>query len=388
MKKTTGKGVRPPDYTKKIGLILQGGGALGSYQAGAYEALSNAGYLPDWIAGISIGAINGAIIAGNEPGKRVEKLAAFWDGITSPAHSIPIMPFSEEINRKWYAASALLFGQAGFFAPRPLTAWFGTPVSFYDTGALRSTLESLIDFDRINAGITRLSVGVSNVETGDFAYFDTTRTKIGPEHVMASSALPPGFPPIEIDGQFYWDGGLVSNTPLQYMIDDVPRRSRLMFQVDLFNAAGQVPHDLDSVLERDKDIRYSSRTRTATDMYRIIHDVRHNINTMIEKLPPELRATPEAQFLYEFGCVTQMDIVRLNYQSRSPEGQAKDYEFSPLTMKMRWQQGQQDALAMLDPSPWLVPMAEGSGARIFDLQALANSAAPQTTLMPASTHQA
>ncbi len=358
---------RPANYDRKLGLVLQGGGALGSYQAGVYEALAEAGYAPDWVAGISIGAINGAIIAGNAPDRRVEQLRAFWESVTAPVAPWPFLPLSAAVNRSWHAASALLFGQTGFFAPRPMSAWFGQPLSFYDTTALRETLERFVDFDRINAGETRFSVGAANVRSGDFAYFDSREIVIRPEHVMASGALPPGFPPVEIDGEHYWDGGLVSNTPLQYVLDYVPRRSRLTFQVDLFNAQGPLPHDLDSAVEREKDIRYSSRTRSATDMYRVIHDVRHNINSLLDKLPEGLRRSKEAEWLYAFGCVTRMDIVRLCYRPDEPQGQSKDYEFSPATMAERWERGLSDARIVLAASPWLEPMAEETGARVFDL---------------------
>ena len=374
---------KPADFDKKIGLVLQGGGALGSYQAGVYEALAEAGYHPDWVAGISIGAINGAIIAGNAPAERVARLRGFWERVTAPVTSFPFLPFSQAMNRRWHATSALLFGQSGFFAPRPLTDWFSSPVSYYDTAALRSTLEAFIDFDRLNARETRFSVGAANVRTGDFAYFDSREMRIGPEHIMASAALPPGFPPVEIECEHYWDGGLVSNTPLQYVLDYVPRRSRLTFQVDVFNAEGQLPDDLDSAMEREKDIRYSSRTRAATDMARVIHDVRHNINSLIERLPEDLRRTKEAQFLYEFGCVTRMDIVRLSYRPVEAQGTSKDYEFSAGTMEARWAQGMQDAQSALSGSPWLEPMPEELGARLFD-GAWATNAPAQTSLLARS----
>ena len=374
---------RPADFDKKLGLVLQGGGALGSYQAGVYEALAEADYHPDWVAGISIGAINAAIIAGNAPSERIGRLRGFWEAITAPATSFPFLPFSAAASRRWHAASALMFGQSGFFAPRPPSDWFGSPVSFYDTRALRSTLEAFIDFDRLNSGETRFSVGAANVRSGDFAYFDSREIRIRPEHVMASGALPPGFPPVEIDGEHYWDGGLVSNTPLQYVLDYVPRRSRLTFQVDVFNAEGPLPVDLESAMEREKDIRYSSRTRTATDMARVIHDVRHNINSLIDLLPEDLRATKEAQFLYEFGCVTRMDIVRLSYRPSEPQGQSKDYEFSAETMAERWAQGLLDARAALSESPWLTPMPDELGARVFDGGWATNGPA-QTSLLAQS----
>jgi NTE family protein len=360
---------RPASYDKKVALVLQGGGALGSYQAGAYEALSTSEYLPDWVAGISIGAINGAIIAGNAAEKRVERLRAFWEGVTTPSPWPGCSGAIAAAHRRTSALHALMFGQPGFFAPRPPTGWlFGaTPTSYYDTRTLRHTLERLVDFDRINAGEIRFSVGAVNVRTGDFAYFDNAHMRIGAEHVMASAALPPGFPPVEIDGECYWDGGLVSNTPLQYVLECIPRRSRLTFQVDLFHARGAQPADLDEVSERAKDIRYASKTRAITELFRMIHDVRHNYNNLWDRLPEELRNTREAKFLYEFGCVTTMDIVELIYRPSDPQGFAKDYEFSRTTMRTRWEQGLSDARVALHASPWLAPMPPELGARTFDV---------------------
>lgn len=361
---------RPAQYDKAVGLVLQGGGALGSYQAGVYEAVADSEYPPDWVAGISIGAINAAIIAGNAPDQRVGKLRAFWDSITASAAPWP-MPGTgnTDADRKIGALSALAFGQPGFFAPRPPLSWlFGAqPTSFYDTGALRSTLERLVDFDRINAREMRFSVGAVNVRTGNFAYFDNATTLIRAEHIMASGALPPGFPAVEVDGEFYWDGGLVSNTPLQYVLEYIPRRSRLTFQVDLFHAAGPMPENLEHVTERDKDIRYSSRTRSATDAFCQSHDVRHNINELYQMLPPELRETRQAQFLYHYGCVTTMDIVQMIYRPDDGQGHAKDYEFSRTTMLARWDQGLKDARETLLASPWLAPMPPDLGARTFDV---------------------
>jgi NTE family protein len=361
---------RPESYDKKVALVLQGGGALGSYQAGVYEALSASQYLPDWIAGISVGAINAAIIAGNAPDKRVERLTAFWEGITSPSLLSPILSGTiTDDHRSASALTALMFGQPGFFVPRPPTQWFfGTqPTSLYDTSALKATLERLVDFDRINAREVRFSVAAVNVRTGNFAYFDNAEMAIRPEHVMASAALPPGFPAVQIDGELYWDGGLVSNTPLQYVVEYVPRRSRLIFQVDLFHAHGKSPTDLMDVNEREKDIRFSSRTRAATDTLRKMHDVRHNINNLWDQLPEYLRKTPEAAFLYNFGCVTTMDIVELIYRPTNSQGHSKDYEFSRATMRERWMQGLSDGQITILASPWLAPMPPEIGARTFDV---------------------
>jgi NTE family protein len=349
---------RPETYDKKVGLVLQGGGALGSYQAGVYEALATSQYQPGWVAGISIGAINAALIAGNAPGRRVERLRAFWDEITAPTSLWPAPPHGPlaEWQQRASALTSVLFGQPGFFAPRGPPDWFSPerPVSYYDTAALRATLERLVDFDRINdAREMRLSVGAVNVQTGHFAYFDSEKIAIRPEHVMASGALPPGFPPIEIDGELYWDGGLFSNTPLEYMVDVNPRRSRLIFQVDVFQAFGCLPTDLDEVNEREKDIRYSSRTRIVTEALRERHNVRHVINELHRLLPPEIAATPQAKRLYDHGCVTEMDIATLIYRPDERQGGAKDFEFSRATMEARWLAGLNDAHATLQASPWL-----------------------------------
>ena len=363
---------RPASYDKKIGLVLQGGGALGSYQAGVYEALAASEYPPDWVAGISIGAINAAIIAGNAPEHRVARLRSFWEEVTAPSAWWPeaLSPPIAAWQRHAGAFSAMMFGQPGFFAPHPPRAWLSrpTPVSDYATAALRQTLERLVDFDRINqAKDIRLSVGAVNVHTGRFAYFDSAEIAIRPEHVMASGALPPAFPPVEVDGEYYWDGGLVSNTPLQYVLDYSPRRSRLTFQVDVFHARGQLPTDLEQVNEREKDIRYSSRTRITTETFREKHEVRHAIDELMEILPPELRNSHEAQRLWEFGCVTRMDIAQLIYRPHEPQGAYKDYEFSRATMSKRWQQGLADARTTLTAAPWLAPAAKEVGVRMFDV---------------------
>jgi NTE family protein len=363
---------RPASYDKKVALVLQGGGALGSYQAGVYEALASSEYLPDWVAGISIGAINAAIIAGNAPEKRVAQLRRFWDDVSAPTAWWPTGlggPFASW-QRTAGGLATLMFGQPGFFAPRAMQEWFlqNKPTSFYSTDTLKRTLEQLVDFDRINAAReTRLSVGVVNVRTGRFSYFDNAKIKIRPEHIMASGALPPGFPPIEIDGEFYWDGGLVSNTPLQYVLDYYPRRSRLAFQVDVYSARGPLPANLGDVFERDKDIRYSSRTRISTEHFRDKHDVRHAINEMFEILPPELAETEQAKRLIQFGCVTQMDIVQLVYRPHELQGPGKDSEFSRVTVDARWAQGLSDASTTLLAAPWLAPAPRDVGVRVFDV---------------------
>ncbi len=361
---------RPASYDKAVGLVLQGGGALGSYQAGVFEAIAGSAYRPDWIAGISIGAINAALIAGNPPDRQVAALRDFWETITAPAAFWP-GNWATFGGGQAGSLNALMFGQPGFFSPRSPGGWlFGSsPTSFYDTSALKTTLERLVDFDRINRGETRLSVGAVNVRTGDMVWFDSATMALRAEHIMASGALPPGFAPVEIDGALYWDGGLVSNTPLQYVLDYVPRRSRLTFQVDLFAPEGRAPTNLEEVNERDKDIRYSSRTRSATEAQRRTHDLRHTINGLLEQLPDALRSTPEARSLYEFGCVTTMDIVDLTYRPTETQGPSTGFEFSRETMRARWAHGLADARATLAAAPWLAPMPREIGARTFDMPA-------------------
>lgn len=364
-----------------IALLLQGGGALGAYQAGVYEALVEAGIHPDWVAGISIGAINAALIAGNPPETRVDKLRAFWKGITrNSCCSWTQQPGSifapGDAARKWLnqaeASLTLMRGVPGFFQPRFPAPWLhqeGTAgaTSFYDTAELKSTLERLVDFDRINSGQLRLSVGAVNVRTGNFVYFDTTTHKIGPEHIMASGALPPGFPPVEIEGEHYWDGGLVSNTPLQWVIDSRPQLDTLAFQIDLWSARGDHPRTIAEVSTRQKDIQYSSRTRAATDFIRYVQRLRHAMADLIEKLPDDLTTTPEAQLLKSVASRKVYNIVHLIYRAKTYEGDSKDYEFSRSSMREHWRAGYHDAIRTLRHPDVLARPADAEGVLTFDL---------------------
>src|SRR3954462_11290251 len=290
-------------------LVLQGGGALGSYQAGAFQALCRSGFEPEWVAGISIGAINSAIIAGNDANKRVDRLKEFWDMVSSPVSWNPITP-GERARSLFNETSAALiatFGVPGFFTPRipPAPLWPpGSPQaeSYYDTAPLKKTLERLVDFDRINDLKTRLSVGAVGVTSGNFKYFDNFEfrklgKKIGPEHIMASGALPPGFPSVIIDGEHYWDGGIASNTPLDYVLDAEVERDLLIFQVDLFSARGDLPTSLLEAAEREKDIRFSSRTRMSTDKNKQVHNARKALRELLEKLPDDLKKDPSVEVL-------------------------------------------------------------------------------------------
>lgn len=330
-------------------LVLQGGGALGSYQAGVFESLSKSGCGPDWVAGISIGAINAAIIAGNAPGDRLEKLKAFWTLVTSGwsfgrADGVEILrALSGEAN----VGLAMTRGAPGFFTPRaisPLLMASQGPeaLSFYDSSPLRGTLERLVDFDRINAQETRLSVGAVNIRTGNFTYFDNQRQRIGPEHIMASGALPPGLPPVEIDAEWYWDGGLVSNTPLEYVLEQNTTDDLMIYQVDLFNARGPMPTTLQEAAEREKDIRYSSRTRLNTDANLKIHRLKSSLAALLKTLPTERLTDPDLQILSDFSKENSVVVVQLIYRDRAYEGRFKDVEFSRQTMLDHWASGVRD----------------------------------------------
>lgn len=369
---------RPP--FEVISLVLQGGGALGAYQAGVYEALYERGIEPDWIAGVSIGAINAAIIAGNAPNERIDRLRAFWNLVTSDGwQQFGGAPFGHSGGDLWRnflnqmsAGVALTQGAKGFFTARPFGPWFapaGTvaATSFYDTGALKGSLERLIDFDRLNAGTMRLSVGAVNVRSGNFVYFDTTTHAIRAEHVMASGALPPGFPAIEIEGEHYWDGGLVSNTPLQWVVESQPRRDTLAFQVDLWNARGDFPHTMLDVATRAKEIRYSSRTRAGTDQFKQVQRLRRAAAVLLEKIPQELRDTPEAKLIATAADRKVYNIVHLIYRARNYEGHSKDYEFSRLSMEEHWRAGYHDASRTLRHPEVLQRPDNHSGVLTFDL---------------------
>ena len=426
-----------------IALLLQGGGALGAYQAGVYQALAERDLHPDWVAGISIGAINAALIAGNPPGTRIEKLRNFWESITTSPISVweacngrrlaaslgditadaiataftaPLALLarqteeatSVEVSRKkwkktlakaasafesfetlaeprgdlarkcanrWHATVAAVHGAPGLFSPRMLPPSMqpaGTleATSYYDTNALKGTLERLVDFDRLNSSNgVRFSVGAVNVASGNFVYFDNRTHKIRPEHVMASGALPPGFPPIEIDGEYYWDGGLVSNTPLQWVMECGERQDTLAFQVDLWSARGILPRTLAEVETRQKEIRYSSRTRLNSDQFKKEQRLRNAFADLMAKLPDELRDTPEYRLLHPETQRKVYSIVQLIYRSKDYEGGSKDFEFSSRSMKDHWTAGYQDTVRTLRHPQVLKRPHSGEGVVTFDVAA-------------------
>ncbi|MGH6618532.1 MAG: DUF3734 domain-containing protein [Alphaproteobacteria bacterium] len=355
-------------------LVLQGGGALGAYQAGVYEELMRTGHAPDWIAGISIGAINAAIIAGNPPERRVERLRAFWELVSSQLLLGPIGPGEQA--RSFFndasASFAVLFGLPGFFEPRMPPAWAyplgaAQSLSFYDTAPLRRTLTELVDFDLINTKKLRLSVGAVNIRNGNFVYFDNEEQDIRPEHIMASSALPPGFPPVEVDGEFYWDGGLVSNTPLQYVLDEVPRPDMLVFQVDLFSARGLMPRSLFDVSEREKDIRYSSRTRLNTDFARHNQNLRRATHRLLAKLPASLREDADVKLLRSANCDAAVTIVHLIHRRKDYFTQSKDFEFSRYSIDEHWKAGGDDVRRTFRHKAWQHRSKPTDDVTVFDL---------------------
>jgi len=367
-----------PAKAKRV-LVLQGGGALGSYQAGAYQALCRFDFQPEWVAGISIGAINAAIIAGNPPEQRVERLKEFWQMVSAPVPWNPVTKSDRGrvLFNETSAALIATFGVPGFFTPRipPAPLWPpGSPQSqsYYDTAPLHKTLERLVDFDRINDLKCRLSVGAVSVTTGNFRYFDNFEfrkqgKKIGPEHIMASGALPPGFPSIVIEGEHYWDGGVASNTPLDYVLDMETSNDLLIFQVDLFSARGPLPVSLLEAAEREKDIRYSSRTRMNTDKNKQIHNTRKALRELLEKLPDHLRNDPSVEILCEAAKENTVTVVHLIYKSKNYESGSKDYDFSHVGMVEHWESGVRDVHLSMRHKEWLERPQNGETMVTYDL---------------------
>jgi NTE family protein len=379
---------RPP--FERIALLLQGGGALGSYQAGVYQALAQANLHPDWVAGISIGAINAALIAGNQPANRVERLREFWELVSTPPLGIPHLRGLEldEITRRFVnqarAFGILLLGAPHFFEPRILPPIIGAShsageVSYYDVAPLKATLERLVEFDVLNSGTMHFSVGAVNVRTGNFIYFDNANHEITAAHVIASGSLPPGFPATEIEGEYYWDGGIVSNTPLQYVLDSRPREDTLAFQIDLWSAPGELPRDITEAEVRAKEIRFSSRTRAATDQYKYAQRLRIAFANLLKKLPDELREDPDVKALAAEADDKICNIVQLVHHSQSHAGIAKDYEFSRRTMEEHWQSGYADAVRSLSHPEIFQRPEKLLGVHTFDFSEFARKSTPGST---------
>ncbi len=341
----------------QVVLVLQGGGALGAYQAGVYQALHEAGIEPDWVIGTSIGAINGALIAGNPPSRRLERLKAFWDLVGRPAAAMEPLT--------WFGMGSALNnlitvtrGISGFFEPNP-TAWLGAhsnvgadAASYYSTAPLRETLASLVDFDYLNARSTRLTVGAVNVRSGKMRYFDSRDESIGPDHVMASGALPPAFPAIRIDGNSYWDGGIYSNTPIEAVLDDDPRRDSLIFAVNVWQPEGPEPESIWQAIGRQKDVQYASRADSHIARQKQIHHLRHVIRELYRNMPPGKQSASNVKALASWGCGTLMHVVRLLAPRLDSDDHMKDIDFTPAAVRSRWQSGHADTQAMIKRAPW------------------------------------
>jgi NTE family protein len=368
---------------ERVALVLQGGGALGAYQAGVFEALHEENIGVDWLCGTSIGAINAALIAGNPPEKRVERLREFWETVTEPPLRIPNVPWFTDLPwngngsaRYWTsrmsAFATMLHGAPGFFTPRPFppinsSAEKPDQVSYYDITPLRETLGRLVDFDLINTQPMRVTVLATNIRTGEPAYFDNRQQELTAAHIIASASLPPSFPPTEIDGEYYWDGGVVSNSPMQFVIDSRGRYTALVFQVDLWDASGDVPLDIPSANLRVMEIHSASRINISLDQYKKMQKFRSALRKFLDELPPDCRNDPEVQFLSEQARDKVATIVQLKYQSNKFETAGKMFEFSQLAMQEHWRAGSEDTkVALVEPGVLELPDVS-EAARIFDV---------------------
>lgn len=350
---------RPGGPGKSVGqvvLVLQGGGALGAYQAGVFQGLSEAGIQPDWVVGTSIGAINAALIAGNKAADRLDRLKEFWRRVTnrSPLRA----PWMSLFGNALANFGVLAQGVPGFFQPNPSALWgIHYPAgpglaAYYGTDPLKDTLSDLIDIERLNSGAMRVTVGAVNVKSGEMRYFDSRDMPLTCAHVMASGALPPAFPAIEIDGEFYWDGGIYSNTPIEVVFDDKPRRDGLIFSVNMWQPSGPAPETLWQVMGRQKDIQYSSRGLSHVARQQQLHRLRHVIRELAERLPPEQANDPAVKELASYGCGTTMHLVRLLAPRLDNEDHTKDIDFTANGINTRWQAGYDYVRQVIAEKPW------------------------------------
>jgi NTE family protein len=365
-----------------IALLLQGGGALGAYQAGVYEAMAEANCGLDWVAGISIGGINSAIITGNPPKDRVAKLRTFWGRLASSPMGLDVKvdaPPLRDLAGNISAASAAIFGVRGFYEPRLPAPWFYPPrtaavTSIYDTKSLKTLLETIVDFDLVNSAHNevRLSLGSVNVRTGKLTYFDTTTDVIRPEHVMASGALPAAFPAVEVDGEYYWDGGIVSNTPLEWLARNLPGGDMLAFQVDLWAAPGELPTSLPGVITRMKEIMNSSRTAYYSSFFTERNTVYASLARYLDQLPTELKSGEDAKYLMSVAKRHVHHLVNLVYRpDAGAEGASKEFEFSRQSMDYRWRAGYHDMVrALRHPEVTERAPDRDSGIFVFDMPAI------------------
>jgi len=365
----------PPKLPGQVVLVFQGGGALGAYQGGVYQALHEAGIEPNWVVGTSIGAINGAIIAGNEVGSRLDRLREFWDRVGRK----PLWdgtPFGQLAGSTASYLLSIFNGISGYYAPNRAIAWGGLnalvgvdKAAFYTIDDLRQTVSKLVDFGRLNAGHVRLTVGAVNVRTGKMHYFDSRGLPITIDHVLASGALPPGFPAIRIDGDPYWDGGLYSNTPIEVVFDDNPRRDSVVFSVQIFPIAGPEPESVWQVMSRQLDIQYASRADSHIPRQEHIHQLRHMVRELVRMLPADRRESPEVKEMAGYGCGTYMHIVRINATPLKNEDYLREIDFSAEGIQKRWRAGYEDTMRTLDRRPWEVPIDPMVGVAVHDSDA-------------------
>ena len=352
-------------------LVLQGGGALGAYQVGVYEAMHEAGVEPDWVIGTSIGAINAGLIAGNAPRNRMAKLREFWGRVEHDAGH-DLTRFFTGLGNTGTNLATVLHGIPSFFAPNPIAWWSAhTPLgieraAYYSTELLRQTLTDLVDLAHCKEHKIRLTVGAVNANTGEMRYFDSRDETLGIEHVLASGALPPAFPAVRIDGQPYWDGGIYSNTPVEAVLDDKPRRDSVIFTVNVWNPEGPEPASVWQVLGRQKDIQFASRAKSHIARQQQIHHLRHIIRELAKELPPRLRDSPHARELASWGCGTTMHVARLVAPKLDAEDHTKDIDFTPAGIRARWQAGYEDTQRMLERAPWRAPVNPEEGVVIHD----------------------
>lgn len=357
----------------QVVMVLQGGGALGAYQVGVYQALHEAGIEPQWVIGTSIGAINGSIIAGNPPEKRLARLTEFWN-LLEHRHTDDPGGLWAAAGRAFASIGTVTRGIDGFFVPNPLAAWgMYMPVgvesaAFYSTAPLKATLADLIDFNWINKKRVRLTVGAVKVRTGEMRYFDNRDTNLCVEHIMASGAFPPGFPAVRVDGEAYWDGGVYSNTPIEVVLDDHPRRDSLIFAVNLWYPHGPEPESMWQVIARHKDIQYASRAESHIARQEQIHRLRHVIHELAQRLPERDKKQPAVRELISYGCTTRMHVVRLLAPRLDGEDHTKDIDFTAAGIRARRQAGYADACKMLDAAPWLRATDSIEGVLVHDVR--------------------
>jgi NTE family protein len=354
----------------QVVLVMQGGGAPGCYQAGVYQALHEAGIEPDWVIGTSIGAINGAIIAGNTVPHRLERLREFWSRVESRPPG-PWGLFSPQFGSAATHLTTLLTGVPGFFSPNPALAW-GVDAevgieqaALYSVDPLRKLLPSLIDFGLVNSGAPRFTLGLVSVRSGQMRYFDSRDETIALDHVLGSSAIPPSFPAVRIDGEAYWDGGIYSNTPVEAVFDDNPRRSSVVFAVQIWHTRGPEPGSVAQVFTRQKDILFGSRSKSHIARQAQLHKMRHVVRELVHMLPEDQRNTPAAKELAGYGCATMVHLVEINAQALDGESNSRDFDFSPAAIRARWEAGYADAHRMIARRPWEQPIDPKVGVAVY-----------------------